>query len=160
MNLTLFLWVLLAAPLAALCAEPHYINGQHNDAYHKSERNRKIQEDEARNARTHPDVYIKTKIAKHPVFVFSKSYCPYCKRVKNLLYAQGVHYASIELDIFEAGGEVQRELKGMTGQGTVPNVFVGGVSIGGADGIVDESGFFFFFFFFFFFSSRFFPAFD
>nr|DAD34542.1 TPA_asm: hypothetical protein HUJ06_005182 [Nelumbo nucifera] len=38
-------------------------------------------------------------VSKHPVVVFSKSYCPFCDRVKNLLSQLGANYNAIELDV-------------------------------------------------------------
>lgn len=67
------------------------------------------------------------------VVIFSKSYCPYCRRVKQLLEELDVRHRVIELDEREDGSALQAELLHLTGQRTVPNVFVGGTSIGGAD---------------------------
>ena len=63
-------------------------------------------------------------VAKHQVVIFSKSYCPYCRQVKDLL--------TVELDLHEDGAVIQRVLYQSTGQRTVPSVFVNGRHIGGA----------------------------
>ncbi|CAI5742223.1 unnamed protein product [Hyaloperonospora brassicae] len=74
---------------------------------------------------------VEAKIAASPVVVYSKSYCPYCIKTKSLLTQLGVQYEVVELDQVPNGSEQQNALEEITGQSTVPNVFVGGKSIGG-----------------------------
>ncbi len=71
--------------------------------------------------------------SSNPVVVFSKSYCPYCVKVKKLLQQLGVTFKAIELDFEGDGSEIQAALAEWTGLRTVPNVFVGGNHIGGCD---------------------------
>ncbi|PWZ22179.1 Glutaredoxin-C4, chloroplastic [Zea mays] len=92
----------------------------------------------------------KETVASHPVVVFrfcssnlfvskyrtcksSKTYCPFCTRVKQLLAKLGASYKAIELDVESDGAELQSALAEWTGQRTVPNVFVKGERIGGCD---------------------------
>ena len=74
-------------------------------------------------------------IHKYPVVVFSKSWCPYCKRALEALAIEGVtsepFLLVVTLDRDTNG--IQSTLSSMTGRRTVPNVFVGGTSIGGGD---------------------------
>ncbi|KAK9673712.1 hypothetical protein RND81_12G185300 [Saponaria officinalis] len=72
-------------------------------------------------------------VSSNAVVVFSKSYCPYCVEVKNLLSELGVAFKAIELDTESDGSEVQAALAEWTKQRTVPNVFIGGKHIGGCD---------------------------
>jgi thioredoxin reductase (NADPH) len=76
-------------------------------------------------------------VNKYPVVVFSKSYCPYCKRALEALNQEGVKDEKflkiIDLTQITNMGAVQDTLNKMTGRRTVPNVFVGGKSIGGGD---------------------------
>ena len=77
------------------------------------------------------------------VVVFSKTYCPFCTRAKALLAEEYEQPISIyELDVHPNGSEIQASLAEITGQSTVPNVFVGGNHIGGHDDVVAglESG--------------------
>jgi glutaredoxin 3 len=74
---------------------------------------------------------VQAQIAASPVVVYSKSYCPYCARTKTLLTELGATFAVVELDEVAGGSEQQDALEELTGQSTVPNVFVGGKSIGG-----------------------------
>eukprot|EP01135_Chromosphaera_perkinsii_P005826 Nk52_evm15s367 gene=Nk52_evmTU15s367 len=85
---------------------------------------------------------IKSKIEKfnseHKVMIWSKSYCPYCDRVKQFLAGQGLDYFAYELDKEEDGSEIQNALHSMTGQRTVPNVFLGGKHAGGCSEVTGE----------------------
>ncbi|GJN27087.1 hypothetical protein PR202_gb15076 [Eleusine coracana subsp. coracana] len=72
-------------------------------------------------------------VASAPVVVFSKSYCPFCVRVKKLFEQLGASFKAIEMDVESDGAELQDALKEWTGQRTVPNVFIKGKHIGGCD---------------------------
>ncbi|KAF9157715.1 thioredoxin reductase [Actinomortierella ambigua] len=76
---------------------------------------------------------VKKGITENPVMVFSKSYCPYCLRVKDLFEDMDVKYNALELDEHDHGEEIQQLLKHVTKQSTVPNVFVKGYHVGGSD---------------------------
>ncbi|PQP99520.1 glutaredoxin [Prunus yedoensis var. nudiflora] len=81
---------------------------------------------------------VKTIVNSNPVVVFSKTYCGYCKRVKQLLTQLGATYKVIELDEGTDGDETQAALAEWTGQRTVPNVFIGGKHIGGCDSVLEK----------------------
>ena len=66
--------------------------------------------------------------------VFSKSWCPYCKKAKRILSEfQLKSYNVIELDERNDGDALQDALGQMTGARSVPRVFIGGKCIGGGD---------------------------
>ena len=65
--------------------------------------------------------------------VFSKSFCPFCKKTKKLLDGKGVEYKAIELDKMDNGDSIQDALLELSGQRTVPNVFIKGTHLGGND---------------------------
>ncbi|KAF8399215.1 hypothetical protein HHK36_015080 [Tetracentron sinense] len=65
--------------------------------------------------------------------LLSKSYCPFCDKVKQLLSQLGATYKAVELDAESDGSEIQSALAQWTGIRTVPNVFIGGNHIGGCD---------------------------
>ncbi|XP_073140256.1 glutaredoxin-like [Henckelia pumila] len=75
----------------------------------------------------------KELISANPVIVFSKSYCPFCVSVKKLLTEIGASYKVIELDAEDDGSQIQAALLELSGQRTVPNVFISGKHIGGCD---------------------------
>lgn len=65
------------------------------------------------------------------VVVFSKSYCPYCNNTKRLLDGYGAKYTHYELNQESDGSDIQEALLKITGQRTVPNIFINKVHIGG-----------------------------
>jgi len=72
-------------------------------------------------------------LASHPVVVFSKTYCPHCKKAKKLLKSLGATYFEFEVDTCDDPPAFAAALVTLTGQTTVPNVFINGRSIGGSD---------------------------
>lgn len=77
---------------------------------------------------------ITSAIAASKVVVFSKDYCPFCTKTKATLDGMGVDYTVIEINLLPNGAEYQAALTTISGQRTVPNVYVGGTHIGGNDG--------------------------
>ncbi|XP_028514031.1 thioredoxin reductase 3 [Exaiptasia diaphana] len=78
---------------------------------------------------------VQENIKNHPVMIFSKSYCPFCKKVKGLFESMNVNYHALELDLRDDGQAIQENLLEVTGQKTVPNVFIQGKHIGGSDNV-------------------------
>lgn len=70
-------------------------------------------------------------IDDNAVMVFSKSYCPYCANTKRVLDGLDAKYGLLELNEESDGDEIQAALAKLTGQRTVPNVFIGQQHIGG-----------------------------
>jgi glutaredoxin 3 len=62
------------------------------------------------------------------VFIYTTTYCGYCRAAKNLLEKYGVAYAEIDVTIDESK---RMWLVEKTGQRTVPQIFFGETSIGG-----------------------------
>lgn len=62
------------------------------------------------------------------VLVYTKSYCPYCDRAKNLLKNKGVTFEEISVENDE---NLYSELKKKTGMLTVPQIFINDELIGG-----------------------------
>ncbi|KAF2745255.1 glutaredoxin [Sporormia fimetaria CBS 119925] len=83
---------------------------------------------------------VQSIIDENPVAVFSKSYCPYCRAAKQLLSENGAKFYAIELDQVDDGSAIQETLKDMTGQGTVPNIFINKVHIGGNSDLQAKKG--------------------
>jgi len=79
-------------------------------------------------------------IDEHPVAVFSKSYCPYCKATKALLSESGAQYYAIELDQVDDGAAIQDALQELTGQRSVPNIFIAQKHIGGNSDLQAKKG--------------------
>ncbi|KFK40389.1 hypothetical protein AALP_AA3G367200 [Arabis alpina] len=75
---------------------------------------------------------VKTTVTENPVVVYSKTYCSYSFQVKSLFKRLEVEPLVIELDeLGSEGSQLQNVLLKLTGQSTVPNVFIGGKHIGG-----------------------------
>ncbi|TVU04473.1 hypothetical protein EJB05_47583 [Eragrostis curvula] len=75
---------------------------------------------------------VKKTVADNPVVIYSKSWCSYSLEVKALFKRIGVQPHVIELDHLGAQGpQLQKVLERLTGQSTVPNVFIGGKHVGG-----------------------------
>ncbi|XWS31341.1 hypothetical protein CRYUN_Cryun23aG0068300 [Craigia yunnanensis] len=73
---------------------------------------------------------IKKTVADNPVVVYSKSWCSYSSEVKYLFKKLGVEPLVIELDeLGPQGPQVQKVLEWLTGQHTVPNVFIDTVKL-------------------------------
>ncbi|RKP07175.1 glutaredoxin domain-containing protein [Thamnocephalis sphaerospora] len=70
-------------------------------------------------------------IRENKIIIFSKSYCPYCTRAKSYFNARNQAFFALELDQEGNGGEIQAALEKMTGQRTVPNIFIRGNHVGG-----------------------------
>jgi len=79
-----------------------------------------------------PDQLVEQYIQQSKVIIFSKSFCPFCKQVKELFKQLGVNYVALELDLIDNGAEVQTSLLARSGQKTVPNTYINGVHLGGA----------------------------
>ncbi|XP_073318029.1 monothiol glutaredoxin-S10-like [Primulina huaijiensis] len=75
---------------------------------------------------------VRKTIGENPVVVYSKTWCSYSSEVKSLFKRLGVDPLVVELDkLGPQGPQLQKTLERLTGQHTVPNVFIGGKHIGG-----------------------------
>lgn len=80
---------------------------------------------------------IQSKNSQCAVVLYSKTWCPYCSMVKGLFTKLGVPFELVELDQLLDEQDVQDALRRLTGQSTVPSVFIGGKHIGGCDDTMD-----------------------
>ncbi|XP_005348519.1 glutaredoxin 2 isoform X1 [Microtus ochrogaster] len=71
-------------------------------------------------------------ISNNCVVIFSKTSCSYCSMAKKIFHDMNVNYKAVELDMLEYGSQFQDALHKMTGERTVPRIFVNGTFIGGA----------------------------
>lgn len=63
--------------------------------------------------------------------IYTKGYCPYCRLAKSLLQRKGAPF--VEHDVSENPELFDRMVKRAQGRRTVPQIFIDGVGIGGAD---------------------------
>ena len=68
-----------------------------------------------------------------PITVFTRPGCPHCARAKSLLGKLEMAYEEIELD----RKITSNTLQAVTGKESVPQIFIGGTHIGGADDLED-----------------------
>ncbi|KAK9695068.1 Glutaredoxin [Basidiobolus ranarum] len=79
---------------------------------------------------------IKKYIQDNVVMVFSKSFCPYCDEAKGVLSQVYPDFTAIELDQLPDGGDIQDALQSLSGQRTVPNIYIKGKHVGGCDDLL------------------------
>ncbi|PHT91292.1 Glutaredoxin-C4 [Capsicum annuum] len=77
-------------------------------------------------ASSSPSAFVQNVIYSNKIAIFSKSYCPYCKRAKRIFNELQEQPFVVELDLREV-------LLDLVGRSTVPQVFVNGKHIGGSD---------------------------
>jgi glutaredoxin 3 len=74
-----------------------------------------------------------------PVHVYTTAYCPYCRLAKRLLVERGIPFEEVDVS---GDAAARRWLAKISGQRTVPQIFIGERPIGGYDELaaLDESG--------------------
>jgi glutaredoxin 3 len=74
------------------------------------------------------------------VEIYTTSFCPYCDRAKALLARKGVSFDEVDAPHGSAARRAATERSG--GRTTVPQIFIGGRSVGGSDELsaLDRSG--------------------
>ncbi|KAJ4830787.1 Glutaredoxin-C4 [Turnera subulata] len=81
--------------------------------------------------------FVKKTISAHQIVIFSKSYCPYCRRAKAVFKELSKVPHVVELDQRDDGSDIQDALSEIVGRRTVPQVFIDGKHIGGSDDTVE-----------------------
>uniref|UniRef100_A0A2R5LI13 Putative glutaredoxin n=1 Tax=Ornithodoros turicata TaxID=34597 RepID=A0A2R5LI13_9ACAR len=84
--------------------------------------------------------FVRQTIQQHLVVVFSKSYCPFCKKAKQIFEDLHIPYHAVELDQLDRqsdAGEIQQVLGQITGASTVPRIFINHQSVGGCSDLTD-----------------------
>lgn len=62
--------------------------------------------------------------------MYLSDWCAYCRRARSLLDSKGVALTEIDVDSVPGARD---EMRARGGGSTVPQVFIGGVPVGGAD---------------------------
>lgn len=75
---------------------------------------------------------------QYPIVVFSKTYCPYSKRAKELLAAYNIQPTPkiVEVDMRDDNNVIKLLLSRLTHHSTFPNILIQGKSIGGSDDLI------------------------
>ncbi len=73
------------------------------------------------------------------VEIYTKSWCPFCARAKERLDAKGVHYQEVDVTTDSVR---ELEMVNRSGRHTVPQIFIGGLHLGGNDDLAaaDSNG--------------------
>ena len=79
---------------------------------------------------------------ERPVVLFALEWCEFCWSVRRLFEASNIPYRSIDLDSVEYqkgnwGGQIRHALRERISSPTIPQIFVGGVHIGGCSETFD-----------------------
>ncbi|CUM57274.1 unnamed protein product [Debaryomyces tyrocola] len=74
---------------------------------------------------------VQSLIDSNKILIFLKSYCPYCDSTKDLVKSLTSDFKVVELNTSDNGRTMQDALREMTGQSTVPNIFINKKHIGG-----------------------------
>ncbi|PVU96887.1 hypothetical protein BB561_000905 [Smittium simulii] len=82
-------------------------------------------------------VYNKKKledlISSSQVMVFSKTYCPFCRKAKTILNLNSINFEVLEIDLLPNPIEIKEHLVEISkGHDTFPSIFVNNKSIGGS----------------------------
>ncbi|XP_078447887.1 glutaredoxin family protein [Wolffia australiana] len=77
--------------------------------------------------------FVQSAIYSNKIALFSKSYCMYSMRAKNVFSQLHEKPFVVELDKRGDGAQIQNALFDLVGQYTVPQVFVNGKHVGGSD---------------------------
>ncbi|MDT3382498.1 pyridoxal-phosphate dependent enzyme [Labrys neptuniae] len=72
-----------------------------------------------------------------PVVMFALEWCEFCWAVRRFLKDMGVPFRSVDLDSVAMqagglGGDIRKVLRPMTGAATIPQIFIGGIHVGGS----------------------------
>ena len=70
------------------------------------------------------------------VEIYTKDYCPYCKRAKHLLTTKGVSFEEYDITNDAAG---QRDMIQRSERRTVPQIFIDGFHVGGSDDLIEAN---------------------
>ena len=83
---------------------------------------------------------LEAEIKANKIVIYSKSYCPFCTQTKEAFGALATSPAPLihELDQMPDGDARQAELAQISGQRTVPNIFIGGQHLGGNSDLCDS----------------------
>ena len=75
----------------------------------------------------------------YKVEIYTKHFCPYCIRAKQLLDDKGVSYEEFEVSIDRS---LQTEMQTRSSRRTVPQIFIDGLHIGGSNDLfaLERSG--------------------
>lgn len=72
-------------------------------------------------------------IKEKPIFIAAKSWCPHCAQAEKTIDHITKDAFVVDMDLEDDGDAIQEAVTELTGQKTIPNIFIGGEHIGGND---------------------------
>ncbi|HKO47548.1 MAG TPA: cysteine synthase A [Polyangiaceae bacterium] len=83
------------------------------------------------------EVFVSNVIEKHGVLMFALEWCEFCWSVRKLFAELGIAYKSVDIDSVafqerDLGTKIRATLKERCGSPTIPQIYIGGVHVGGA----------------------------
>ena len=83
------------------------------------------------------EVFVTNVIEGHSVVLFALEWCEFCWAVRKLFAELGIAYKSVDIDSVaflerELGTKIRASLKERCGSPTIPQIYIGGVHVGGA----------------------------
>ncbi|KAF3781089.1 Glutaredoxin-C4 [Nymphaea thermarum] len=88
-------------------------------------------------ASSSPRSFVRKTVSSNRIVIFSKSFCPYCRRAKAVFQQLNRTPYVVELDQRDDGADIQDALQQLFGRRTVPQVFINGKHLGGSDDTVE-----------------------
>ncbi|ABV74617.1 glutaredoxin 3 [Rickettsia akari str. Hartford] len=76
------------------------------------------------------------KAILHTIIIYTLVSCPYCIKAKALLDEQNIAYEEIEVSNLTQA-EKEKFIKKSGGKGTVPQIFIDNMHVGGCDDLFD-----------------------
>lgn len=78
-----------------------------------------------------PSAAVAQLIKDNSVMVFSKTTCPFCSKMKTVFKQNRIDFTAVEFDTMgPMGADMQKALLDLSGQKSVPNLFINGKHIG------------------------------
>ncbi len=88
-------------------------------------------------AGSYDEAEVKAKVERmikmKPALMFATTTCPFCEKARKEIRSMGAVMSEFDFDEEEDGMAVKAELIGITGQTSVPQVFIGGEFVGGCN---------------------------
>ncbi len=79
--------------------------------------------------------FVDAALAEHKLVVFSKTWCGFCARAKNLFKSIGADAHIVEIDERPDEQKIQDYLMGKSGKRSVPSIWLAGNFLGGCDDV-------------------------
>jgi glutaredoxin len=78
-----------------------------------------------------PSAAVAQLIKDNSVMVFFKTTCPFCTKMKTVFKQNRIDFTAVEFDTMgPMGADMQKALHNLSGQKSVPNLFINGKHIG------------------------------